>query len=248
MASFLSTLFGGGAEKEAAEKNRQLYGQYQTAGQGYLDSGLAGSKDALATAKGEFQPLSALYSKGSGLYADALGINGAEGNTRATSAFQAGPGYQFSLDQGLDALNRRRAAGGMVNSGNADIDALKFGQGLANQEYGGWLSNLSGYDNKALTTAGAMAGVDTNLANLYQGDATNRIGLQGNTTSGMAGANNTQAAGEAAGAKNLLGAGLSLATLAAGGGLGGLGSSLGSLTSKLGAGKMLFGGGSPSGY
>lgn len=244
------TLFGGGAEKEAAAKNRALYNEYQTKGSGYLDTGFAGSKDALATAKGEYAPLSSLFNKGSGLYADALGVNGPEGNTRATSAFQAGPGYHFTLDQGLDALNRRRATGGMLNSGNADIDALKFGTGLANQEYGNWLSNLSGYDNKALTTAGAMSGVDMSLANLYQNDATNRIGLQGNTTSGLTSANNLEAAGKAAGAKNLLGAGLGLASLVAGGGggLGGLGSSLGGLTSQMKLGNLFMGGGSPSGY
>jgi hypothetical protein len=32
MASFLDTLFGGGAEKEAADKNKALYSQYGTLG------------------------------------------------------------------------------------------------------------------------------------------------------------------------------------------------------------------------
>jgi hypothetical protein len=93
------------------------------------------------------------------------------------------------------------------------------------------------------------------LANLYQTDATNRVGLQGNVTSGDASANVLQAQGEAAGAKNLLGAGLSLASLAAGGvggglggmlgGSGGMGSALGSLGIKYGTpgakGSNLFG-------
>jgi hypothetical protein len=225
MAGFFDTLFGGGAEKEAADKNRALYSQYGQLGTGYLDTGFTGSKDALATAKGEFTPLSALYSKGSNLYADALGINGAEGNTRASSAFTTSPGYQQGIDAGIDVLNRRRAAGGMLASGNADLDALTFGQNQQNQQYNNWLTNLGGYDQKSLTTAGAMAGVDTGLANLYQSDATNRVGLQGNVTSGNANANVLQAQGEAAGAKNLLGAGLGVASLAmGGGGLSGLGS------------------------
>jgi hypothetical protein len=229
MAGFFDTLFGGGAEKEAADKNRALYSQYGTLGTGYLDTGFTGSKDALATAKGEFTPLSQLYTKGSGLYADALGLNGAAGNTRASSAFTTSPGYQQGIDAGIDVLNRRRAAGGMLASGNADIDALTFGQNQQNQQYNNWLTNLGGYDQKALTTAGAMAGVDTGLANLYQSDATNRVGLQGNVTSGNANANVLQAQGEAAGAKNLLGAGLGVASLAMGGagGLGGLGAAFG---------------------
>lgn len=238
MAGFFDTLFGGGAEKEAAEKNKQLYAQYGQLGTGYLDSGFTGSKDALATAKGEFTPLSALYSKGSNLYADALGLNGAEGGARASSAFTTQPGYQAGIDAGIDVLNRRRAAGGMLNSGNADLDALTFGQNQQNQQYNNWLTNLGGYDQKSLTTAGAMAGVDSGLSNLYQTDASNRVGLQGNVTSGNANANVLQAQGEAAGAKNLLGAGLGVASLAMGGMGGGMGG-LGGLGSMFGGGQSM---------
>lgn len=248
MASFLSTLFGGGAERDAADKNRALYQGYGQQGMGYLDAGMAGSKDALATAKGEYAPLSALYNKGSALYADALGVNGAEGNTRAQGAFTTQPGYAAGINAGIDVLNRRRAAGGMLDSGNADLDALTFGQNAQNQQWNNWLTNVGGYDSKALTAAGAMAGVDTNLANLYQTDANNRVNLQGNVTSGNAGANTLQAQGEAAGAKNLLGAGLGVASMALGGGLGGIGSAFGNAATSatgMGNGGGMFFNGSP---
>ena len=49
------------------------------------------------------------------------------------SALENTAGYQFALDQGLQALNRRRAASGMLNSGNADADAIRFATGLASQ-------------------------------------------------------------------------------------------------------------------
>lgn len=247
MAGFFDTLFGGGAEREAADKNRALYSQYGQLGQGYLDSGFAGSQGALGSAKADYAPLSALASKFGGatdLYLNALGVNGAAGNAAAQSAFTSSPGYNWQLDQGLGALNRRRAAGGMLNSGNADIDALQFGQGLAKQDYNGWLSNLAGLNNNALSaTAGAasgMAGADMGLANLYQSDASNRVGLQGNITSGNAGANQLQAQGEATGAKNLLGGLLGGASILAGnvGGMGGLN----------GIGGAFMGGGSPTGY
>jgi len=239
MAGFFDTMFGGGAEADAAEKNRALYQQYQQQGSADLAQGYKTGTENLNKALGAYQPLSDLagmYRKGSGLALDALGINGPEGNTRATTAFQTGPGYQFSLDQGLDAINRRRATSGMLNSGNADIDALKFGQGLANQEYGGWLSNLLGVDRNALSATGAtasgQAGVYGGLADLARGYSNDQVGLLGNTTSGMAGANNFEAAGKAAGAKNLLGAGLGLASLGAGGGFG---SALGAGANALGS-------------
>lgn len=60
----------------------------------------------------------------------------AGGGQGALEALQQTPGYQFSYDQGMQALNRRRAAGGMLNSGNADTDAMQFGAGLASQTLG----------------------------------------------------------------------------------------------------------------
>lgn len=213
----------GGAGKEAAEKNRQLSEEYRSAGMGYLDSGLSSSKGYLDQAVGAFTPLSDLASKygaGTSLYLDALGANGADGSARASSAFQTSPGYQFNLEQGLEGINRRRAAGGMLDSGNADIDAMKYASGLASGEYSNWLNNLSGLVSPELSaTSGAATGTAAglgSLANLYQTDATNRIGLQGGYTSGMMSANNQEAEAKSKGAGNLLNLGLNVASMAMG--------------------------------
>lgn len=235
---WFGTMFGGEAEKEAADKNRALYGDYQTKGSGYLTTGYNNSKDYLGKALDAYQPLSDLakkYTGGTDMYLNALGLNGQSGADAAKSAFQAGPGYDWQLGQGLDAINRRRAAGGMLDSGNSDLDALKYGQGLADQSWNSWLGNLQGVNQNAISTttgaAAGKAGAYGSLSDLESAYAGNQVGLLGNTTSGMASANNTEAAGKAAGAKNLLGAGLSLASLAAGG-FGGAGGGLGSALGK----------------
>lgn len=237
------TMFGGEAEREAAEQNRAALGQYQNQGYGFLDQGLGRSTGALNTgydqATAAYQPLSALgqkYGAGSTLALDAYGANGAAGNQRAQDAFRAGPGYQFSQDQGLQALDRRRAITGMYGSGNADIDTLKFSQGLADQEYGNWRTGLQGFVNPELQatsgaatgTANAAVGRGTGLAGLYSQDADNRTNILGSVTSGNMQANNSEAAGRTSGARNLLNAGMGLASLAAGSGFGfgSLGSSL----------------------
>lgn len=227
MASFFDTLFGGGAEREAADKNRALYSDYLAKGNSALDSGMTNSLGALGKAGDIYGGLQSKYGAGTGLYLDALGVNGADKAQAAQSSFTTSPGYQAGIDAGIDVLNRRRASGGMLDSGNADLDALTYGQNLQNQQYSGWLDRLGGLVSPEMTAASGAAGNQTNIANLYQNDATNRIGLQGNYTSGVTGANNYEAAGASAGAKNLLGGALSLATLGtslAGGG--GLGSSL----------------------
>lgn len=244
---FLDTLFGGGAEKEAAEQNRALLGQYQRGAWNTLDDGINRSTEVLNTgydrATGAYQPLANKYGAATTLGLDALGVNGAAGNQRAVDAFQAGPGYQFALDQGNQAVERRRATSGMWDSGNTDIDLMKFGQGLANQEYGNWRNALTGFVPAELQATGGVAnaavGRGTGLADLYTRDADARTNVLGSVTSGGMQANNQEAAGKAAGAKNLLGAGLSLGSLVAGG-LGGGGFGLGSLANM---GSQMFGNG-----
>lgn len=230
--SFLGDLFGGGAEKRAAEANRGLLSDYLGKGTAALDTAYGNSQGYLNNALGAYTPLSDLagqYRQGTDLYLNALGVNGAAGTQAAQDAFTTGPGYQQGIDAGLDAINRRRAAGGMLDSGNADLDALNFAQNNQNTQYNNWLSNLAGLNQNALSaTSGAaqgQAGAYGALSDLSQTDATNRIGLYGNVTSGNVSANNMQAAGEAAGAKNLLGGALSLAQLGlTAGGVGGFGS------------------------
>ena len=226
MAGFFDTLFGGGAERDAAEKNRALYSDYLNKGNTALDSGLTNSLGALGKAGDIYGNLQGKYGAGTSLYLDALGVNGADKAQAAQSSFTNNPGNDKAIQAGLDTLTRRRASAGMLDSGNADLDALAFGQNLQNQQYNGWLDRLGGLVSPELSAASGAAGNETNIANLYQNDATNRIGLQGNYASGVAGANNYEAAGASAGAKNLLGGALSLATLgtslAGGGGLGSL--------------------------
>jgi hypothetical protein len=46
------------------------------------------------------------------------------------------PGYQFQLQQGVNAIDASAARGGNLNSGARLLELQKFGQGLADQTYG----------------------------------------------------------------------------------------------------------------
>ena len=147
---------------------------------GYLDDGASGAAQSLQRARddltangGAYAPLGELadrYGEGARLYADALGINGAEGAARAKAAFQGGPGWQAQLDTSLDALNRRRNAAGSLFSGNADADAIKLGSDYADQGWKDWLGGLSGYNplelNATSANATGNAAINSTLANL----------------------------------------------------------------------------------
>ena len=56
------------------------------------------------------------------------------------SSFSGTPGFQFALDQGLNAVQRSNSAG--RNSGNALAALANYGQGLATQDYGNQVDRL----------------------------------------------------------------------------------------------------------
>lgn len=119
-----------------------------------------------------FGSLADNYAGGSKLYLDASGANEVDAAKAARSAYTASPGYSFNMDQGLQALDRTHAVAGTLASGGADTDAMKFASGLASQDYGNWLSNLSNIDTKEANAVG-------NRANTYghAGDLAGQIGL-----------------------------------------------------------------------
>lgn len=108
------------------------------------------------------------------MYSNALGLNGQQGNQAATSAFQASPGYNFATQQGIQALDRSAAGSGMFGSGNAAMALNNYGQGMANQQYGNWLSGLSGLNNQGLQAAGGQTGRQGALAGINQWGAGGR--------------------------------------------------------------------------
>jgi hypothetical protein len=151
-----------------------------TAGYNQLSDLYGQGRSALTTNYGNasdlFKNLITSYAPGAQAYGDAVGANGADGYTRAKTNFQTDPGYQFQLDQGLQALNRTHAAAGNLSSGNADTDALKYATGLADQSYGNYVTRLAPYLTGQQTATVGAAGVDTGLGNAlnssFQGQGT----------------------------------------------------------------------------
>lgn len=215
--SFLSDLMGLGAGKAtqaAARQNQTLLNGLNDRGTAYINTGEQRSADYLNQAANQFSPYNQTGLAANGMVANALGLNGAAGNAAAQGAFQAGPGYQFALDQAMQGVNRAAAAGGMSASGNALIAAQDRAGQLANQEYGTWLDRLIGQSGMGLNAAGQTAGAYNNLANLYQNTANQRLGLDTSVTQGRMGANNQYAQGREMNAAGIAGLGSALGDLA----------------------------------
>jgi hypothetical protein len=244
MADFLSTVFGGGAEKEAADRDRAIAAQYQAQALPALQQGYTTGSQAINQGIGAYTPLANLgaqYSSVAPTLTGALGVGTPDQIAAARGAFKTDPGYDFMKGQMLDALARQRSIGGMGASGNADIDAMTYAGGLADQTYQNWIKNLQSTGQMGISATGTAAGGQAagygKLSDLAQQYAQSQTGVYGGVAGADIGASNLQGAGEAAGAKNLLNFGMNLASMAlgipGGGGGGGGGSSL---LSSLGSG------------
>lgn len=105
------------------------------------------------------------------------------------------PGYQFNLQQGNQALDRKQLAGGNYLSGGAVKEAEQFGSGLADNTYNAAFSRALQTNQQGLTGANAVANVNneignTNAAstvnngNLYSGALASLVGGNGFTNTG----------------------------------------------------------------
>ncbi|MES4992110.1 hypothetical protein ABVB70_17350 [Agrobacterium radiobacter] len=180
---------------QASDQNKDALFALRATGNKIIADGENKSRGALDQAIGAYQPWADSGTAANTMYGNAIGLNGADGNAAATGAFQAGPGYQFALDQGTQAALRGASASGMLNSGNTLTALSQYGQGLANQEYGSWLDRLSGVSGQGLQAASGQAGQYGNIANLYQNSANNQLSLESGVTQGLQGANNQWATG-----------------------------------------------------
>lgn len=236
----LFDVFTGGSAKKAAEENSRLLQANKAEGTATLRGGETNSLAALDKAGGYYAPLSAKYGAGTNLYLDSLGVNGADGNTRATDAFKAGPGYDWRVSQALDQTNRAAAATGGLAGGNT-LAALSDRAGnLASQEYGGWQDRLAGLISPEFQAVSGQAGAEASKVPVYQGTAGSIANLGTNTTNGIANQNTQAANAEMQGSANLWGLGLNLAKLGLGGGTGLLGGSGGGTAGVMQVGSQFF--------
>lgn len=89
-------------------------------------------------------------------------------------------GYQFRLNQGLNAINSGYAGAGSIKSGAAMKAINDYGQGMASQEFGNYLAALGNQQALGFGAASAQAGVGQNYANAMGNIAMNNAGNQAN--------------------------------------------------------------------
>ena len=122
--------------------------------------------------------------------------------------FKASPGYQWTLDQGLQGAQRAASAGGANRSGAHMKAATEYAEGLASTEYDNFLNRyyksltpyqaLAGIGQSAAATQSSNAmGTGNALAGIYQNQgqalAAGQLGAGQAQAAGMMGMGNTAA-------------------------------------------------------
>lgn len=185
-----------GQQKSAIKKGEKL-------GIAELEKGLFKGSKPLNEAGDIFGQFGQQFQPGIDMYLNSLGLGGPEGNQAAVNTFQAGPGYQFGVDEALKGIMRNYAATGGTASGNVLQALQERGLNLANQEYGSWQDRLAGLINPAYSGFSGQAKALTDLSSLISGNYDNRANVRLGSASNMANAagqygQNMQAADTAA--------------------------------------------------
>jgi hypothetical protein len=197
-----------GAINQGAQGAQDYLTQGQNGAMGQIDQARAG----LTANGGAYAPLTGLaerYKQGAMLYGDSLGINGPEGSARAQAAYTKAPSFDATYNSGIDAINRRANAAGMLVGGNANRDAIQFAHDLSMRDYGSWQDRLRGIGDQELTATGqaaagnqanntTVAGLGVQGANIINQGGVNRAGVattQGQNLSDIARAYYTGQAG-----------------------------------------------------
>jgi len=172
VSSIVGGLLGAGAAGKAANAEEQGAKQAQTEIQNNQKSAVDAQGKALDTITAAQQPYQALGSTSANHLADLV----SKGFTAPTlEQAEATPGYQFTLGQGIDAIDKSAAANGTLFSGTTGKALTDYATGLAsttyNQDYqqalDAYMANfqsLLGGTNTGLTSTGQLTGANLTTA------------------------------------------------------------------------------------
>jgi len=141
------------------------------------------------------------------------------------------PGYQFQMDEGVNALNRSAAAKGMLYSGAQQKALTTYGQGLADQTYNALLDRIANLSTGGQNAAVQLGGIGANAASTV---ANTQLASGQAQAQGIYNTYNAQQSAYNTGTNNLMSMlGLGTGILSGTGALGAIGSGISSLAGAI---------------
>lgn len=175
-----------GATDRATQLQREMFEKQIELQAPFRESGL--------TANNRLMQLLGLSAGGDG--------NGSLMQRFGADQFQADPGYQFRMDEGMRGVEGSAAARGGLLSGAAMKAIQKYGQGLASQEFGDAYQRFNADQTNQYNRLGGIVNTGQGATNQLT-NAAGQFGQQAGAN--MIGAGNAQAAGIVGGANALTG-------------------------------------------
>lgn len=157
----------------------QVQNTYDTQGLqqylGYMQDAKTEINTGFNTASGILSPLS---TEGQGAMVqmmNMLGLNSdgsvnSNNGAQISSLLENTPGYQFALNEGALQTERGQAANRMLGSGNTQLQLMQQGQGLADNTFNSYMSQLSG-----VATLGSQATMQLGANAIQQGQDQSQI-------------------------------------------------------------------------
>jgi len=110
------------------------------------------------------------------------------GYVKDPSTYTQSPGYDWLVQQGVNTIDRGASATGKLDSGQRSKDLMAYGQGMASQDYGNFLSRYSNLLNKYSGIAGTGMDASQQMSASGQNMA-NQMGQYGQNYANQAGSN-----------------------------------------------------------
>lgn len=198
----LGGLFGGG-NPNPYDSASQFYGQIPDQIKKYFDPYIQQGQRAGGQLEGQFNQLAGGLPGLQQQYGQLINDPNSVMN-KIGGQYQASPGYNWQLNQGMNAANNAAAAGGMLGSPQHQQQAAGVAEGLANQDYwnymnhglnlyGAGLQGNQGLYNTGLSGLQNMNTQGYNASNELGGGIANSLMNQGNLAySGQAAENQSR--------------------------------------------------------
>ncbi len=134
MGSLQRSLFGGETQRSQENTYNQAYPFVQEAFSPFINQGTQASSSM----------------------ANLLGLNGTSAQTQGFDNWRKSTGYDFGLNQGVNAITGSAAAKGLLNSGATARALSQFGQDYGATKFGDYMSQLQGLVNPAIQAGGLI--------------------------------------------------------------------------------------------
>lgn len=145
--------------------------------EGYRNN-LGYQREGYQSAVNRLSPYEGYGRQGQQAYTNLLGLNGAGPQGQARGAYEGwNPYLQGGMDQATQAVARRAAASGQMNSGVNALAQDRVARQMGTQDFYNYSDRLQGLGQQGYGAANALAGLDTN-------NAANMIGIENATRSG----------------------------------------------------------------